>query len=489
MDRSLLTVSITAALVSCVFTGCAVGPSYKRPDVTVPQSWRVEYPEAQQITNTIWWKQFSDTVLDQLIEKALHENRDVKVAASRIEQSIGILQTTEAAFYPQLNGQIGAGIGNSFQTGGAGAVAAPAGVGGATARGNKSTSFYQANLSAGWQLDLWGKLRRGTEAVKADLLSSKEAARGVMLTVVTSTANEYINLRSLDRQIDIAKKTAEKWKKNYELILLQYRQGYASELELKQAKSQYEQSQSTIPPLSIAVTQQENALSVLLGQNPGPIPRGRSIDSLSLPQIPSELPSSLLADRPDIREAEQNLISANARIGVARSQYFPSISLTGLLGIVSTDLAKLFTNPTSVWNASAPLMVPVFQGGAIRGQVKSARAIEQQALQNYLKAIQNAFRDVNDALVAQEKNREQLDNVKAQYETLAAVAAISRMQFQNGYLSYTDVLPAEISSFQSELSVVQTESHLIQSIINLYAVMGGGWVAEAGEIGSETKNE
>lgn len=220
---------------------------------------------------------------------------------------------------------------------------------------------------------------------------------------------------------------------------------------------------------------QENMLSYLLGHNPSCIPRGKTIDKINFPSVPAGLPASLLENRPDIMQAEADLIAANAQIGVARAQYFPSITLTGLLGIVSTDFVKLFTNPSTIWNAAAPLVASVFNAGAIGGQVKSAKAVQQQALAKYKQTIQGAFRDVEDALINQEKTREQLSAVKMQIEALENTVCFARLRFNTGYVSYIDVLTAETSLFQTALSLVQIQGRLLQALVNLYAAMGGGW--------------
>lgn len=259
--------------------------------------------------------------------------------------------------------------------------------------------------------------------------------------------------------------------------------GVISETEMYQAKSEYEQSLATIPFLEKAIAQQENALSVLLGRNPGPIPRVKTVDELVLPAVPTGLPSDLLANRPDIRQAEQNLVVANARIGVAKSLYFPSIFLTGLFGSASTYLSDLFSGPAKVWSFAAPSMIaPIFTGGAIRGQVKTAEAVQKQALLCYQQSIQTGFREVEDALVDQRKSRKQLEVQERQVESLRNYVCLARLRFDNGYTSYIEVLNAERSLFNAELSLVQTKGVFFQSLVNLYKAMGGGWVGEANHI-------
>jgi multidrug efflux system outer membrane protein len=459
---------IISFLLTLTLFGCMVGPNYRRPAVETPPLWRFEEIEAREVANTAWWEQFDDPVLDELIQNALKENRDVKITAARVEEFVGRYRTTRASLFPQVGA--GAIAGRSRVTG-----RGPSPIDGTR---NPANSF-QIFLNANWEIDLWGKLRRATEAARADLLSTEEGRSSVILTLVTSVASAYVNLRDLDMQLEIAKRTAKSREESYHLFQLRFRGGTISELELNQVKSEYEQALSTIPLIEKTIAQQENLLSVLLGRNPGYIPRGKMIDELVLPAVPAALPSDLLTNRPDIRQAEQDLIAANARIGVARSQYFPAISLTSSFGYASTDLSKLFSGPAKVWSLAAPLTAPIFTAGAISGQVKSVKAVQQQALLRYQQVIQTAFREVEDALIDQKRSREQLEIEAQQVVTLRNYARIARLRFDSGYTSYIEVLDAERSLFNAELSHAQTKGVLFQALVNLYKAIGGGWVVEA----------
>jgi multidrug efflux system outer membrane protein len=280
-------------------------------------------------------------------------------------------------------------------------------------------------------------------------------------------------------QLEIAKRTAKSREESYNLFQIRFRGGTISELELNQVKSEYEQALSTIPLLEKTIAQQENLLSVLLGRNPRPIPRGKMIDELVLPAVPAALPSDLLTNRPDIRQAEQDLIAGNARIGMAKALYFPAISLTNSFGYESADLSKLFSGPARIWSFAAPLTAPIFTAGAISGQVKSAKAAQQQALLRYQQVIQTAFREVEDALIDQKRSREQLEIQARQVESLRNYAHFARLRFDNGYTSYIEVLDAERSLFNAELSHAQTKGVLFQALVSLYKAVGGGWVVEA----------
>jgi multidrug efflux system outer membrane protein len=446
-----------------------VGPNYERPSVDTPQSWRVTYKEANELVNTAWWEQFGDPVLNELISASLSGNKDLKIAAARVDEFVGRYIYERAPLFPQINA--GSSIGRSRSTE-RGAIPLPNTV-------TNPANQFETSLSVNWEIDFWGKLRRTTEAARADLLSTEEARNVVILSLVTSVAVAYVTLRDLDSQLDIATNTAKTREESYKIFSLRFKAGYISDLELSQVKSQYEQALATIPLIEKSIAEQENNLSVLLGRNPGPIPRGKGIDELNMPAVPAELPSDLLDRRPDIRQAEQELIAANARIGVAKAQYFPSISLTGAFGWSSIQLSNLFTGPARMWNWAVPLAAPIFTGGALAGQVMSAEAIQKQALYQYQKSIQSAFRDVEDALIDQKRSREQLEAQARQVEALRTYARVARLRYDNGYTSYIEVLDAERSLFDAELSYTQTKGTLFQDLVNVYKAMGGGWIVQA----------
>jgi multidrug efflux system outer membrane protein len=461
-------------LLSAAITvsGCMVGPDYRRPAVDVPQTWRFEEKETKNVADTAWWEQFQDPVLNELIRVGLTENKDVKIAAARVEQFLGQYVTTRASLFPQVSAGATAGQDRVTERG-------PFPI---TPGTENPADNFQLFAGASWELDFWGKLRRATEAARADMLSTEEARRGVILTLVSSIANSYINLRSLDKQLEISERTAASRRDSYELFKLRFQGGIISELELSQIRSQYEEALANIPAVQKSIAQQEDALSVLLGRNPGQIPRGKTIDELVPPAVPAGLPSGLLERRPDIRQAEEDLIAANARIGVAKSLYFPTISLTGVFGWASTDLSDLFTGPARTWSWAAPITAPIFTAGAISGQVKAAEAFKQETLVRYQQSIQNAFREVDDALIDRKRTMEQLDVQGKWIESLSNYARIARLRFDNGYTSYIEVLDAERSLFGVELQHAQTKGVLFQAMVNLYRAMGGGWVTVADRV-------
>jgi multidrug efflux system outer membrane protein len=449
--------------------GCMVGPNYQRPSVDVPPNWRLEDKEAKDVANTTWWEQFQDPVLNGLIDQALKGNKDVKIAAARVEEYIGRYGFTRSALFPQIG--VGASAGQDRYSEKMATPLSPN-------MDNPATS-YQMALNGSWEIDLWGKLRRATEAAQAALLATEENRRAVVLSLVAAVANGYVNLRDLDKQLEVAVATAQSRKGSYEIFKLRFGGGIVSDIELNQAKAVYEQALSTIPLLQKNITVQENDLNLLLGRNPGPIPRGKTIDELSLPAVPAGLPSDLLTKRPDILRAEQELVAANANIGVAKALYFPTISLTGLFGFASKDLSNLFTGPANIWSLALPITAPIFTGGAIAGQVKATEAIQQEALFSYQKTIQTAFREVEDALAAQRRTREQLEAQAREVEAWRNYAKTAWLRYDNGYTSYLEVLYAEQNLFNSELLYTQTQGVLFQALVNLYKAMGGGWVTEA----------
>jgi len=464
--RKPLLVTLLALLAS----GCMVGPDYVRPPVDTPTAWRLSEQDARDLANTAWWEQFGDPVLNDLVTTALRENKDLMIAAARVEEFAGNYGFVRSGLFPQVGASADARRQRDIS-----AVVIGAG-------GDETYNSYNAVLNASWEIDIWGRIRRQTEAARAQLLASEEGRRGVILSLVGSVAGAYVNLRNLDRQLEIARATAKSRGESYQLFKLRFEGGIISVLQLSQNRSQYEEALATIPALEKAIAQQENGLSVLLGRNPGPIPRGKNIDHLTLPAIPAGLPSDLLERRPDLRRAEQNLIAANALIGAAKAAYFPTISLTGLFGYASTSLSNLFDSQNKVWSYGAPITMPIFTAGAIAGQVQASEASQQQALFAYQKAIQEAFREVNDSLVSQNRTREQLKAQRRQVEALQQYAATARLRYDNGYTSFIEVLDAERSLFNVQLQYTQTQQVEFQAMINLYLAMGGGWVNEAGKL-------
>jgi outer membrane protein, multidrug efflux system len=470
MRTSYLSLAALLAL-----SGCLLGPNYERPAVDAPPAFRFAESDAKDLVNTAWWEQFQDPALNALIATALADNKDVKIAAARVEQFLGQFVTTRSQLFPQ----VAAGFDAQRQRVPLGSTQLPSGVG-------PVFNQFQATLSASWEIDFFGKLRRQTEAARASLLASEEGRRATILTLVASVASSYVNLLSLDRQLDIAKSTAASRAASVHVFQLRFSGGEVSQMELAQSQSEYEASLATIPQIELQIAQQEDALSILLGHNPGDIARDRELDDLALPAVPAGLPSELLERRPDLRQAEQDLIAANALIGAARALYFPSISLTGLFGSASTRFSSLFTGPARVWSYAGAVTLPIFTAGSISGQVTQAEAQQQQALFEYQKSIQVAFQEVADALVSLQKTREQLVVQGSQVDALRTYARLARLRYEGGYTSYIEVLDAERSLFNAQLTYAQTQGVVFTSAVSLYKAMGGGWVTDAEHMTSTT---
>jgi multidrug efflux system outer membrane protein len=465
LDRPSLPNPLFALLLVLPLSACMVGPDYQRPDIEVPYAWRLGETESAEISNMAWWEQFQDPVLSGLVQTAIENNKDLAFATANVDQAAAQYGIARSAQFPQVTGAASATRERISENN-------PVGV----PRSGPYFNDYPINLSASFELDIWGRLRRATEAARASLLASQEGKGTVMLTVVTSVATGYIQLRALDRQLEIARRTSSSLMEAAQLQRVRMEEGAVPDSDYEQAESQYREAAAQVPELEREIGQQENFIRVLLGQNPGPIPRGRDIDALLFPAVPGGLPASLLERRPDILQAEQNLIAANANIGVAKAAYFPNISLTAMLGLESDQLSSLFNGPSKIWSYGAGLTQPIFNAGLIAGQVAQAEALQREALSTYQKSIISAFQDVENALIDRTKygqiRDEQAKNVKA----LQRFRDLAQLRYSEGATIYLEVANAEQSLFNAQLAYVTTQSQLFQSYANLYKAMGGGWV-------------
>lgn len=454
-------------------SGCMLGPDYARPDIDSPAAWRAppgpvvaNAAAVADAANTAWWQQFNDPVLDQLVAEALANNLDIRIAAARVDQFIGQLGATRAQMFPQIGYGVQATDNRASRLG---VPPVPPGA-------DPTFSLFQASLSASWQLDLFGRVRRQTEAAQAQVYATEQAQRGVVLTLVSNLAASYIALRALDRQLEIARAATANFEETARIFDLRFKQGIVSKTEVMQIASQVQQARAAIPAFEQAIAVQENLISILLGRNPGPIPRGLSIDQLAVPEIPANLPSTLLERRPDVLQAEQNLVAANANVGAARALYYPNISLTGLFGSVTTDLTTLFSPHASAWSVGAALTGPIFTAGAIRGQNLAADSLREQALFGYRLTILNAFRETSDALIGTVTKANEVAEQQGRVDALREFANLASLRFDNGMTSYIDVLIAENELFFAELTATRLAAERQVQVINVYRSMGGGWV-------------
>lgn len=464
---------LSTTLVLFFLTACAVGPDYEKPEINTPDAYRFTDEEASDVINTEWWTQFDDPVLNELIDKALAANLDVRIAAARVEQFAARLNITRSDLFPQA----GYGVGADRQ-----------GISRDKANGlgiDSITTSYEATINVGWELDVWGRIRRATEASRAQLLAAEESRRTVIMSLVSSVATSYISLRRLDEQLKIAIRTRDLRGESLRLFELQYNGGVIGQLQLSQIQSEYELAVSAVPVIERDIAILESLIAVLLGRNPGPVPRGKTIDQLTLAQVPEGVPSELLLRRPDIRLAEQDLISNNALIGVARAAYFPRISLTGLAGFVSGDLDAWFDSDSVAWAAGGGLAGSIFTGGAIKGNVKQAKALQQQSLFAYQQSILTALKEVEDALISTQKSREKLLSDGRRVDALNEYSRIARLRYDNGFTSYIEVLDSERSLFAAKLTYVDTQKDIYVGLINTYKAMGGGWIVLAEQKANE----
>ena len=461
--------ALPVALAFVLLTGCAVGPNYKRPAVAVPAQFRgaTEAPGAGSLADVKWFDLFQDDVLKQLVKTALERNYDLRIAAERVLEARAQFGIQRSELFPTLNAS---GEFSAVRSSRIGSIPfLPPGA-------STDVSFTQAGFTLGWELDVWGRLRRLTEAARAQYLASEEARHGVITTLVADVTTTYFGLRELDLELAIAHQTRDIAENGLRLTTLRRNRGVATGLDVRQAEQLLYTATGQIAAIERLIGQTENALSVLLALHPGDIPRGKALEEFVVPpQAPAGLPSALLERRPDIRQAERSLIAANAEIGAAKAQYFPQISLTGFLGGQSRALSDLFTGPARSWNFAPAATLPIFNAGRIRSNVRLTRALEREALVNYEKTIQNAFREVSDALIGYRKTTEQ----RAQQELLAGALRetdrLSRLRYQGGLDSYLQVLDAERNLFQGELLLAQLRRQELLAVVQLYRALGGGW--------------
>lgn len=455
-----------------ILSGCMVGPDYHSPCLDIPDTFKYEVSNAKGDLNLEWWRQFDDPVLNDLIEEALANNYNVKIAAANIDNAVGILIQVRAPLFPQL-GYTGSYTRYRTSTNLA-TTQLPAPF---TLKNPQTT--WQAIATGSWEIDIWGRIRRQVESAQANVFATYQARQNVILSLVASVANSYIQLRSLDEQLVISQNTMDLYKDSVEYFEKQFKYGQTSKMTVASAQTQYEIAASKVPQIKSQIVQTENALSILLGSNPRTIPRGKTIYKLKPPVIPPDLPSQLLTQRPDIMQAEENLIAANAQIGAAKALYFPSITLTGFYGGASQQLSNLFNGPSGTWSFVGTVTGPIFTAGAIYGQVFQAEALQQAALYTYKETVQNAFADVENALV---ENMMLIDQVAAQERLVKAAGEyqyLATLQYKGGYAPYFIVIQAQEQYFPAQLSWVQTQADLLSSLVEVYQSMGGGWVVVA----------
>jgi len=461
-------------------TGCTVGPNYKRPAADVPVTYRGSTteqaapapastqppaakpePRSPSLGDEKWWEVFQDKELQALIRTALKNNYDVRIAATRVLQAQAQLGITRADQFPSVGSGGNIGSQQSPQIG--------------PIPGYQITQG-QLTASAAWNLDFWGKYRRATQAARANLLANEWAQKEVTASLVASLATAYFELRELDLELEISKQTLDSRSQSLNLTKTLEQHGINSLLDVRQSEQLVYTAATEIPDFERQIAQLENAISILLGNNPGDVPRGLKLtEQPHAPEVPAGLPSSLLERRPDVREAEQNLIAANAQIGVARAAYFPQVALTGTAGYESPALTNLFTGPAGIWNLAASVSQPIFEGGRLKSNVRLAEAQHEQILLSYQQTIQGAFRDVSNGLIAYRKNREFRIQQEHLLESAQDAARLSEVRFRAGTTDYLEVLTNETNSFSAALGLAQAQANELIALVQVYQALGGGW--------------
>jgi multidrug efflux system outer membrane protein len=449
-----------------LLAGCTVGPNYKRPTVNVPTDYRGVMP-AQPATvaslgNEKWWDVYQDPVLTQLIHTALQQNYDVRIAATRVLQAQAQLGIVRANQFPSASvgadifSQQNAKVSNLF----------PA----------YEVNAGQLNLSVIWNLDFWGKYRRQTEAARAQMLASEWGQQAVISSLVANVATAYFQLRALDAELEIAKRTLGSRQKSLQLTQVLETHGSASDLDVSQSEQLVYTASESIPDLERQIQQQENLLSILLGENPGSIPRGRALTEQPVPDsVPAGLPSELLERRPDVREAEANMMAANAQIGVAKAAFFPSIALTGTGGLESNQLSRFISGPSEAWLGALSVAQPIFEGGALRSQLKLSRAQYQETVLAYEQTVQSALEQVSNSLIASQKDRQFREQQELLVQAAGRSDRLSLILYKQGGASYLQVLTNETNYFSAELNLVQAQLNERLALVQLYQSLGGGW--------------
>jgi outer membrane protein, multidrug efflux system len=456
---------LVAMPVLLPIVGCAMGPDYTRPGIPLPDSFRMEQPasDSSSIANLPWWELLHDRELQRLIRIALAENKDLKRAVAAVEEYQARASVARMDFFPQL------GLAGNLPV---------TKMGGLNNPGFPSQFSHYAEGTLSWELDIWGRIRRANEAALGDLLAQEENRRAVILQLVSGVAQSYFDLRQLDLQLEIATRTLKSWQESVDIARARLEEGVITQLDADQFEAQLANAAARTADLGRLMTQKENELSVLLGRNPAAIPRGRSLLEQALPsEVPAGLPSELLQRRPDIVQVEQQLAAATARIGATKAERFPKITLTGILGVASPQLSRI-VNPGQFGELGPALAGPLLNAQTLGFQQRAVEAQARQVLAQYEQAILVAFREVEDALVAVHKTREQTQAQVAQVTSLQSALELATLRYQGGVANYLDVLIAQQSLFDAELSLTATRRLHLVSIVQLYRALGGGWVPD-----------
>lgn len=456
-----LKILLLASLI-LIISGCAIGPDFQKPAVNAPKEFRFDLVKEDSVELLSWWELFNDPVLDTLIRTALKENRDVRIAASRIEEARANMRYNKANMWPYLGyeGNITAGNINSVLNG----------------LGNNDYQTYYAAPVLSWEIGFWGKYRRLTESAMEEMLALEYNQRGIMISLISEVASVYFQLLDYDNRLEISRSTLVSRQEYLTIMEERYNKGIVAEIDVNQAQIQEAIAAAAVPQYQRAVANAENALSILIGRNPGPVLRGISLEEQTMPpEIPPGLPSTLVQRRPDILESEHYVASQNAMIGYAQALRFPSFNITGLFGVASPELSTAALN--AAWSASGSLLGPIFNFGKNKRRVEVERKKTEQAYLMYDQAVLNAFRETEDALIAVTTYKDQLQAVVRQRDAAANAATLSRARYDEGLTSYLEVLDSERTLFDASLNASATLQARLNTYISLYKAIGGGWIS------------
>ncbi len=468
----IIRLALTSLAVNLMWS-CTLGPDYKRPAIEVPSTYRgadsAAPSGAGSLADVQWFDLFQDATLTQLVTSALQQNFDMRIAAERVLQARAIVRITRADQFPLVDGSAGV-FGTRLSQSGANQAIRP-GV-------DSDVAYTEVGFNLGWELDVWGRLRRLTESARAQYMATEEARRGIVTTLVGDVTETYLALRALDLELEIARRTRDVAVDGLRLTVARRDRGIGTNLDVRQAEQLLFTASGQIASIEREIEQVENALSLLLGQVPGDVPRGltlEAIQSKAPPAIPAGLPSDLLARRPDIRQAEQELVAANAQIGAARAEYFPRISLTGFFGAQSRALSALVTGSAGMWTVGATAVAPIFNAGRVGANVRLTESVQRELIVNYQRSIYTALREVSDSLAGYRKTAEQRAEQERLVEALGATVRLSTQRYEGGVDNYLQVLDAQRNLFQGELDLARLRQQELAAIVQLYRALGGGW--------------
>ncbi len=448
--------------LAVLVAGCAVGPNYERPAIETPELVRgdVGPAEAESLANLAWWDVFQDSLLRALVTEAIHNNYDLRTAAARVERARQFVGVARSDVFPQI-GYEGEAARSRLPTGG---------------QGNETENSFLGIFNLAWELDVWGRIRRATESAYAEYLATESFRRGVLLSLVSAVAQAYFELLELDRQLEIARETTATFQHTLDLFTSRFKGGIGTRLETSRGEAALAQAASTIPELEARIVAKENEISVLLGRNPGDIPRGIPLVTQALlPDIPVGLPSQLLERRPDVMEAEQAMVAANADIGVAVGNFLPRIGLTAFFGGADTDIERLVKHSGQVWGIAGSVSGPLFQGGRLLSIFRGSEAAWDEAVAQYLQTAISAFSEVSTTLVSHDKLKAVRVEKERQVNALQTAVDLSLERYNEGIATYYEVLQAQQELFPAQLTLARTQRDQLSTVVQLYAALGGGW--------------